>query len=69
MYKRLKWLGSRELSMATTIMYIALWHGIWPGYYLNFSLEFIDLTAERTVSVSVNKISIEAFSETSMYCQ
>ena len=50
-YKRLKWLGSKELSLALTLVFISLWHGIWPGYYFNFSLEFIGLTAERTVSI------------------
>ncbi|CAI8007646.1 Lysophospholipid acyltransferase 5 [Geodia barretti] len=55
-YKRLKWLGSKELSLALTLVFISLWHGIWPGYYFNFSLEFIDLTAERTFHHRAKKL-------------
>ena len=49
-YKRLKWMGNRMLSFAITLTFVSLWHGIWPGYLLNFSMEFFGIVAERAVS-------------------
>ena len=48
-FKRLKWLGNKMLSYAMTLTFVALWHGVWPGYYLNFSMEFIVIMVERSV--------------------
>lgn len=49
-FKRLKFLGNRQVSWALTMLFMGLWHGVWPGYYINFSLEMLDIMAERTVS-------------------
>lgn len=49
-FKRLKFLGNRQASWALTMLFMGLWHGVWPGYYINFSLEMLAIMAERTVS-------------------
>jgi lysophospholipid acyltransferase 5 len=47
-YKRLKWLGNKQVSMILTLVFISFWHGFWPGYHINFTFEFIGLTAEKS---------------------
>ena len=48
--KRLKFLGNKHISQAVTLLYLAVWHGIHSGYYMNFFLEFIMLISEEQVS-------------------
>jgi len=48
-FKRLKFLGSRELSQALTLFYLALWHGLYSGYFMNFGLEFFIMVFEKQV--------------------
>lgn len=47
-FKRLKWVGSKPFSHSVTLLLVAVWHGVWPGYYVNFSFEFIAIIAERS---------------------
>ena len=42
-------MGSRDLSMIMSLAFLTLWHGIWVGYALNFSLEFLDNLMEKQV--------------------
>lgn len=46
-FKRLKFLGNKMASWALSMLFVALWHGVWPGYYINFSLEMVAVMAER----------------------
>ncbi|KAI9199837.1 MBOAT, membrane-bound O-acyltransferase family-domain-containing protein [Polychytrium aggregatum] len=46
-FKRLRFLGSKDLSSALTLLFLAAWHGPSPGYYLCFGLEFLDIYCER----------------------
>ena len=46
-FKRLRFLGSKELSAFGTLMFLAAWHGFNIGYYLIFFTEFVDMEAER----------------------
>ncbi|XP_055678979.1 lysophospholipid acyltransferase 5 [Lutzomyia longipalpis] len=46
-YKRLKFLGSREISQASTLFFLAIWHGFHSGYYASFAMEFIVVFIER----------------------
>ena len=48
-FKRLKFLGNKTLSMVITMLLISVWHGVWPGYYICFTLEGICLAAESQV--------------------
>ncbi|XP_064385418.1 lysophospholipid acyltransferase 5-like isoform X1 [Halichondria panicea] len=47
-FKRLRFLGSKTLSLLISLTFVSLWHGVWPGYALCFSLEFMLLFAERS---------------------
>ncbi|KAL3861608.1 hypothetical protein ACJMK2_007633 [Sinanodonta woodiana] len=40
-FKRLRFLGNKQLSQIITLSYLAVWHGIHSGYYMNFFLEFL----------------------------
>ena len=42
-------MGNKTLSYVVTLLFVSLWHGVWPGYLLNFSFELIGIFAERTV--------------------
>ena len=33
------------------MLFVSVWHGVWPGYYLCFSLEMTEIMAERAVSI------------------
>uniref|UniRef100_A0A1L8D9C7 Lysophospholipid acyltransferase 5 n=2 Tax=Nyssomyia neivai TaxID=330878 RepID=A0A1L8D9C7_9DIPT len=46
-YKRLKFLGSREISQASTLFFLAVWHGFHSGYYVSFLMEFIVVYIEK----------------------
>ena len=48
-YSRLKWLGNKGLSLAVTMLFLSLWHGLWPGYYISFLYEMMYIMVERTV--------------------
>lgn len=46
-FKRLRFLGNKMLSGFTTMIFLAIWHGFAPAYFLCFVLEFLDIEAER----------------------
>lgn len=46
-YKRLKFLGNRQLSQFITLTFLAIWHGLASGYFVNFLLEFVTIAVER----------------------
>ena len=48
-YKRLKWMGNQDLSRFITLLFLALWHGPWSGYFIDFLGQFIVSAAERQV--------------------
>ncbi|KAM3181450.1 Lysophosphatidylcholine acyltransferase 3, partial [Hymenolepis weldensis] len=47
LYKRLRFLGNKVLSQACTLIFLAVWHGFYSGYYINFLLEFLTIYAEK----------------------
>lgn len=49
LFKRLRFLGSKTLSQSCTLLYLAVWHGVYSGYYVCFFLEFVYTTCERQV--------------------
>lgn len=49
-YKRLSFLGSRLLSGLGTLLYLAVWHGLWSGYYHTFALELLEMEAEKRLA-------------------
>ena len=48
-FKRLRFLGSKELSQAVTLFFLALWHGLYTGYFVNFAFEFFIVIFEKQV--------------------
>ncbi|OQR66884.1 lysophospholipid acyltransferase 5-like [Tropilaelaps mercedesae] len=49
-FKRLKFLGNKQLSQLIALGFLALWHGFHPGYYLCFVNEFLVMKFERDVT-------------------
>ncbi|EDO44941.1 predicted protein [Nematostella vectensis] len=47
-YKRLKFLGNRFLSLGLSQTFLAVWHGYMIGYYLLFVLQFFYVVFEKT---------------------
>ncbi|RZB54390.1 lysophospholipid acyltransferase 5 [Asbolus verrucosus] len=48
-YKRLKFLGNRNISQLAALLFLAIWHGFHSGYYVCFFFEFIVVYMEREV--------------------
>jgi len=46
-FKRLRFLGNKNVSQIITLLFLALWHGLYSGYFLCFMIEFLDMEAER----------------------
>ncbi|GBB90299.1 hypothetical protein RclHR1_01720020 [Rhizophagus clarus] len=46
-FKRLIFLGNKNLSSLGALFFLALWHGVHPGYFVCFSLEYVDIETER----------------------
>ncbi|XP_067050596.1 lysophospholipid acyltransferase 5-like [Acropora muricata] len=46
-YKRLRFLGNKFISHFITLFFVALWHGIAPGYFLCFIGEFVIIVIEQ----------------------
>jgi lysophospholipid acyltransferase 5 len=46
-FKRLIFLKSKTLSSIGVLFFLALWHGFDIGYFMCFSLEFLDMETER----------------------
>lgn len=51
-YKRLRFLGNKLISHFITLFFVALWHGIAPGFFLCFIGEFVIIVIEQQVSIS-----------------
>ncbi|KAK9768427.1 hypothetical protein K7432_000971 [Basidiobolus ranarum] len=46
-FKRMKFMGSKHISTFSTLFFLAIWHGVHPGYFICFATEFIDMLAEQ----------------------
>ncbi|KAJ3334615.1 Lysophosphatidylcholine acyltransferase 3 [Gonapodya sp. JEL0774] len=46
-YKRLRFLGNKDLSGISTLLFLAAWHGFHVGYFATFALEFMDMDVEK----------------------
>ncbi|KAI0238544.1 hypothetical protein L0F63_006073 [Massospora cicadina] len=46
-FKRLRFLNSKELSQLGSLFFLALWHGFHSGYFACFLLEFVDIWVEQ----------------------
>lgn len=64
-FKRLKFLGNKMISLGLSLLFVSIWHGVWPGYYINFSLEFLGILAERRFSSFLRRLFGSSLSEMS----
>ncbi|MEE6513727.1 hypothetical protein FKM82_021530 [Ascaphus truei] len=46
-FKRLRFLGSKAMSQAAALFFLAIWHGLHSGYLICFSLEFLIVIVEK----------------------
>lgn len=46
-FKRLIFLGNKDLSQLLTLIFLAIWHGFHSGYYVTFLFEFIVVHLDR----------------------
>jgi len=46
-FKRLRFLGNKNLSALGVLLFLAIWHGTHLGYFFCFGLEFMDMETER----------------------
>ncbi|XP_038044395.1 lysophospholipid acyltransferase 5-like [Patiria miniata] len=53
-YKRLKFLNNRLISQSASLFFLAVWHGLYIGYYMGFAQEFLVFFIEAKV-VDINK--------------
>ncbi|KAF8978361.1 Lysophosphatidylcholine acyltransferase 3 [Entomortierella lignicola] len=59
-FKRLIFLGNKNLSALGVLTFLAIWHGTHIGYFICFGLEFMDMETERRMSVRFGR-PINAF--------
>ncbi|KAL4717588.1 hypothetical protein ACJJTC_000737 [Scirpophaga incertulas] len=57
-YKRLKFLGNRNLSQGLTLLFLALWHGVRSGYYMTFLMEFLIIYFEKEFEYIISSTNI-----------
>lgn len=48
-FKRLRFLGNKQLSQLLALLFLAVWHGLHSGYYVCFFNEFIVMKFEKDV--------------------
>lgn len=48
-YKRLIFLGNRNISHIAALAFLAIWHGFHSGYYMTFFFEFLLVHFEKQV--------------------
>ncbi|ORX53934.1 MBOAT-domain-containing protein [Hesseltinella vesiculosa] len=48
-FKRMKWAGSKDMSRAAALLFLATWHGFCSMYYVVFFWEFICVLSEQTL--------------------
>ncbi|XP_071944197.1 lysophospholipid acyltransferase 5-like [Antedon mediterranea] len=54
-YKRLRFLGNKLYSQAVTLLFLALWHGYFLGYFVCFFLEMLCVQLENHVTSLIEK--------------
>ncbi|XP_038047467.1 lysophospholipid acyltransferase 5-like [Patiria miniata] len=54
-FKRLKFLNNRYISQTAAVMFLAVWHGMYVGYYICFGLEIFVTATETFVQDAVKR--------------
>ncbi|XP_031550403.1 lysophospholipid acyltransferase 5-like [Actinia tenebrosa] len=68
-YKRAKFLGNRILSLAIAQFFLAVWHGVQPGYFFLFFCQFMIIVFERSVLTIWELLQWKKVSEMPVYVQ
>uniref|UniRef100_A0A2R5LM33 Lysophospholipid acyltransferase 5 n=1 Tax=Ornithodoros turicata TaxID=34597 RepID=A0A2R5LM33_9ACAR len=55
-FKRLKFLGNKDVSQLSALLFLAVWHGLHSGYYVCFFNEFIVMKFERDVIEIIERL-------------
>jgi len=55
-HRRLRFLNARAFSQFVVLMFLAVWHGFYPGYFTAFMYQFLALNTEKQIIKSLNKI-------------
>lgn len=55
-FKRLKFLGNKQVSQLAALLFLAVWHGLHSGYYVCFFNEFIVMKFERDVIEIIERL-------------
>lgn len=58
-FKRLRFLGNKDLSQLGALLFLALWHGFHYNYFETFLLEFVFIYTERLVRARYYKPIIQ----------
>lgn len=53
-FKRLAFLGNKNLSHVLTLLFLSLWHGFYVGYLILFAIEFFLIIEERRLCAALN---------------
>ncbi len=67
----MKWMNNKNASSLVSLLFLSFWHGIWIGYLLNFSLEFVYVKTEQQVSIKLLASTCTSHNDYScgyMYC-
>lgn len=54
-YKRLIFLGSKQVSQLLTLLFLAVWHGYHLGYFIVFGMEFLILFWQRKIVTALRE--------------
>jgi len=57
-FKRLRFLGSKEISAVSSLFFLALWHGVFSGYFMCFALEFVIMKFENDLLLLKSQCSM-----------
>eukprot|EP00112_Aurelia_sp_Birch-Aquarium-sp1_P020205 Seg5152.1 transcript_id=Seg5152.1/GoldUCD/mRNA.D3Y31 product="Lysophospholipid acyltransferase 5" protein_id=Seg5152.1/GoldUCD/D3Y31 len=64
-FKRLRFLGNKNISHVTALAFLAMWHGFYIGYFLTFAREFIIIIVQRHLNNRIYQLTGLVFDELS----
>ncbi|XP_065060925.1 lysophospholipid acyltransferase 5-like [Rhopilema esculentum] len=65
-FKRLRFLGNKNISHLTALLFLAIWHGFYIGYFLTFASEFVIIVLQRQFADNVHHFTGLVFDDLSL---
>lgn len=65
-FKRLRFLGNKHISHLSALMFLAIWHGFYIGYFITFAREFTIIVLQRQFANHVYRFTGLVFDDLSM---